>query len=364
MKTLRLILATGLFLLLSLEMNAQSKAEKKLYGKTVENFSVKSADKFLKKYPKSVYAPRIIQMKDSIILAEYLEANTTKITPEEALGIAGGEALSALGWKKDGVERVLALDPDLTLRVLAPDGSLIEKRSLPVYTMEEGVRQMNLIIPMEMISPLGGNRNYIHFGYRNGDREYVEALYDPTEDNIYQALFYGTPLGEGRIEGQCPEMLEGTIPPAEVAWIVSRFKENPALVQIAKADLLTDESIRWWLSKNPKADTASKLTFGRLDPESSLAQACKAAKKERGKNVSVAHFDIRGYTVVCSVSHKGGEYTLIWCEPVCKDKKTDRYIRSLYFENDGTTLDVVYYKARTTFKNKISLNSQSISHLK
>ena len=364
MKALKLILAAGLLLLVSLEGSAQSKAEKKLYGKTVESFSVKSADKFLKKYPKSIYAPRIIQMKDSLLLAEYLEANTTKITPEEALGIAGGEALSALGWKKDGVERVLALDPDLTLRVLSPDGTLVEKRTLPVYTMEEGTPQICLTLPMEMISPLGGSRSYIHFGYRNGDREYVEALYLPAEDHIFQALFYGKPLGEGRIEGQCPEMLEGTIPPAEVAWLTSRFKENSALIPLSKADLLTDESIRWWLAKNPKADTASKLTFGRLDPESSMAQACKAAKKERGKNVSVAHFDIRGYTVVCSVSHKGGEYTLVWCEPACKDKKTDRYIRSLYFENDGITIDVVYYKARTTFKNKISLNTQSISHLK
>jgi hypothetical protein len=159
-------------------------------------------------------------------------------------------------------------------------------------------------------------------------------------------------------------MLEGTIPPAEVAWIVNRFRENPDLVQLSKADLLTDESIRWWLGRNPKADTASKLTFGRLDPESSIAQACKAAKKEKGKNVSVALFDIRGYTVICSVSHKDGEYTLVWCEPVCKDRKTDRYIRSLYLENDGITLDVVYYKARTTFKNKISLNTQAITHLK
>ena len=39
-------------------------------------------------------------------------------------------------------------------------------------------------------------------------------------------------------------------------------------------------------------------------------------------------------------------------------------IRSYYFENDGTTLDVVYYKGRTTFKNKISLTSQAIRHLK
>ena len=364
MKKLKWILATGLFLLLSLETSAQSKAEKKLYGKTVESFSVKSADKFLKKYPKSVYAPRIIQMKDSLILAQYLEANTTKLTPEEALGIAGGEALSALGWKKDGVEKVLALDPDLTLRVLSPDGTLLEKRSLPVYTMEEGASRIDLVIPMEMIAPLGGSQNYIHFGYRNGDREYVEALYLPAEDHIIQALVYGQPLGEGRIEGQCPEMLEGTIPPAEVAWLTNRFKENSALIPLSKADLLTDESIRWWLSKNPKADTASKLSFGRLDPDSSIAQACQAAKKEKGKNVSVAHFDIRGYTVICSVSHKGGEYTLVWCEPVCKDKKTDRYIRSMYFENDGITLDVVYYRARSTFKNKISLNTQSISHFK
>ena len=363
MKTLRLILAAGLFLLASLEGNAQSKAEKKLYGKTVESFSVKSADKFLKKYPKSVYAPRITQMKDSLLLAEYLEANTTQITPEEALGIAGG-ALSAIGWKKDGVERVLALDSDLSLRVLSPDGTLVENRTIPVYTMDPSAPQIRLTIPMEMISPLGGSRTFIHFGYRNGEGEDVEALYLPEEDNIYQALFYGNPLGDGRIEGQSPEMLEGTVPPAEVAWIVGRFRENPDLVQLSKADLLTDESIRWWLSKNPKADTASKLTFGRLDPESSIAQAFKTAKKERGKNVSVAQLDIRGYTVLCSAFHKGGDYTLIWCEPVCKDKHTDRYIRSMSFENDGITLDVVYYKGKTTFKNKISLSSQTISHLK
>ena len=61
---------------------------------------------------------------------------------------------------------------------------------------------------------------------------------------------------------------------------------------------------------------------------------------------------------------KDGEYTLVWCEPVCRNKKTDKYIRSYFFENDGTTLDVVYYKGNTTFKNKISLTGQTIRHLK
>lgn len=158
-------------------------------------------------------------------------------------------------------------------------------------------------------------------------------------------------------------MMEGNLPSAEVAWLVGELRENVALVPISRADILTDDSIRWWLQKNPKAQSASKLVFGRLDAESSIAQACKGASKEKGKNVSVACLDIRGYTVLCAVSSKG-EYTLVWCEPICQNRKTDPYIRSLFFENDGTTLDVVYYKGKTTFKNKISLTSQTIRHLK
>ena len=362
-KTRSIILAAGLLLLLSFSANAQSRAEKKLYGKTIGNFSVKAADKFLKKYPNSVYAPKVIHMKDSVLLAAYLEANTTKISPEQALALAG-DALTAIGWKKDGVDRVLALDANLSLRVLSQDGTLVETRQIPAYTMSEQAPELSLAVPMEEVSPLGGGQRYIHFGYRNGNSEYVEALYLPEEDHVFQALFYGTPMADGRIEGQCPEMLEGTVPPAEVAWLVGRFRENPALVPLSKPDLLTDESIRWWLGKNPKADAAKKLSFGRLDPESSIALACKAAKKEKGKGVSAASFDIRGYTVVCLVSQKDGSCTLAWCEPVCQNKKTDRYIRSIYFENDGTTLDVVYYKGKTTFKNKISVLSQTISHLK
>ena len=46
------------------------------------------------------------------------------------------------------------------------------------------------------------------------------------------------------------------------------------------------------------------------------------------------------------------------------NRKTDKYIRSFFFESDGTTLDVVYYKGNTTFKNKISLTTQALRHLK
>ncbi len=365
MKTaLRIILVAIGMMALPLGMDAQSRAEQSLYGKTMKNFTVKSADKFLKKYPKSVYAPRITQMKDSILLAQFLEANTSKLTPQEAMAVAG-EALCAVGWKHDGVERVLALDPGLSLRILSPDGTLVEQRSIPVYTMEEEGNDLQLVTPMEVIAPFGPKRNYVHFAYRIGNNEYVEALYQVQEDLAHQALFYGKSLGDGRIEGQSPEMMAGAQPSAEVSWLTGRLRENEALIPIAQADVLTDQAIDWWLKKNPKAETtASKLVFGRLDPESSIAQKCKDSAKEKGKSVRVAVFDIRGYTVICAVSTKDGEYTLVWCEPVCRNKKTDKYIRSYFFENDGTTLDVVYYKGNTTFKNKISLTGQTIRHLK
>lgn len=330
-----------------------------MYGKTIKKPSVKAADKFLKKYPNSVYSQKVLALKDSLLMADYIAANVSTLSHEEALKVAGA-AVDAIGWKKDGVEHVLALDTDLTLRVLSADGTLEDTRSIPVFTMSSASPE--LVLPMELISPFGGKRQYIHFAYRGGKDEYVEVLYLPEEDLLHQALFYGN--GDGTsIEGQSPEMMEGINISAEVAWLVARLRENPNLIQISKADILTDDSIRWWLEKNPKAQTsATKLTFGKLDSESSIVEACKKARKEKGSGRSAAIFDIRGYTVICTVS--GGEYTLVWCEPVCRNRKTDVYIRSMYFESDGTTLDLVYYKGKTTFKKKISLPSRALKHLK
>ena len=364
MKTLKAILIAA-SLLVPVFLGAQTKAETNLYNKTVKKPSVKAADKFLKKYPNSVYSPKVLHIKDSLLLMEFREGNVSLISKEDALA-AAGETLDAVGWKKDGKEHVLALDKGFNVRTLTPDGIMEDSRYVPVYTMEETELPVSVVLPMEVVSPLGERRNYVHWAYRNGDSEYVEVLYLPEEDILHQALFYGVPMaGEpGKIEGQCPEMMEGLVNSAEVCWLTERLRQNPDLVPIAKADLLTDESIRWWLEKNPKAESAQRLTFGQLDPESSVAEACKAARKEKGKGYGAAVLDIRGYTVICSVSYKTGEYTLVWCEPVCRNKKTDRHIKDYFFENDGTTLDVVYIKGNTMSKHKISLLSHSVQRMK
>lgn len=370
----------------------QSKAETSMYGRTVKKPTVKAAERFLKKYPESVYAPKVLRLRDSLVffaidyddaagmrnyynthpdspfiglaIDRIMEHNATQIAHDEARQIAGN-CIDAIGWKVDNVEHVLALDEGLSIRILSPSGELEMTRSIPVYTLSDTPGAFTLVKFEDILLPLN-LRNYLNIGYLNGDSEYVEALYLPEEDIINQAMFYGIPLkpaeGEAfRIEGQSPEMMEGLALSPETAWIVDGFKENSSLKQISKADLLTDTAIRWWLEKNPKAQGgASRLHFGQLDPESSIVEACKKAHKERGKNSNVAVFDLRGYTLICAVSKSTGDCTLVWCEPACRNKKAYKYLSSVYFDSDGTTLNLFYYVGKSIQKLKISLPSQTL----
>lgn len=348
----------------------KERADGFLYYKTVDHATVKDADKFLKKYPGSVYAPIVRQLKDSLQLAKFQEENLSRLSREEALRIAGGTAIDAIGWKKDRKEQVLALDRDFSLRVLSLDGTLLETRSIPVYTMGSGTPTRKLVLNMEVIMPLNELRYYVHFGYTNSASEYVEALYLPPQDIVFQAIYYGRalPLQTGeiyRIEGESPEMMDGMDGSSEISWLASRFKDNPHLLPVSEADLLTDASIRWWFQRNSAAVNQSvKLVFGVLDTNSSLVRAYRNANKVSGKNTDVAVIDIRGYTVIVSSSKGSGKYRLVWCERKCANKKTDPYIYNYFFENDGTTLELIYYKGNTTFKKKISFSNQVVQHLK
>lgn len=376
-----------LAVLLPLSAGAQSKAETAQYGKIVKKPAVKAADKFLAKFPQSVYAPKVLRIRDSLLFyslkpdddagvlafveahpespfrdeadARILVHNTSEMSREEARR-AAGDCLDAVGWRRNNIDYILALDPDLSLRILEADGTLFAGRTLPSYTLQD-LPFTALEGPIEMVAPLG-RRHYLHFAYRNGDSEYVEALYNPDEDILYQALFYGRALGEGRIEGQSPEAMEGLQLTPEVMWLRGRLLSNPALVLLSKADYLTDASFSWWQERNPKALSASpvKLAFGKLDPESSLVQAFKSVSKEKGKSYNVAKLVLRDHLAVVAQSKSSGEHLLLWCEPVVKGKQ----LRSHYFENDGTTLDLVFYQGKTTFKLKISLATQVMNRFK
>ena len=387
-------------------LHAQAPAETKLYNKTLKKPSVKAYDKFLKKYPSSVYSIEIRTLKDSTLfaavdqedaaaveafaaahpdspIADQVEAviarhNTSPLTREEALAALRAlapSAADAVGYRRANRDYALGLaaaDGALALYrgSLGADGAwtLADTPAPERYTLDSKLSDCRLDGPVELVEINGKNLlsfNYINSADNNKNIEYVASLYDPEDGSFTHAMFYGRDMSgkDGlKVEGQCPEALS-TLATPENAWLLNRINSDPRLVPIAKADALTDDSIAWWLEKNPNAETnASRLNFGALDEESSLVAGFKVARsrdKDSSKSFTAAMMDIRDYTVIVAYSKTYKNYILVWCEPVCKDKNRDKLLNNIYFEDDAN-LALFYYKGRTTFKNRINLASRTI----
>ena len=402
----RLFTIAAALLLAIYALPAQTPAETKLYNKTLKKPSVKAYDKFLNKYPDSVYSLEIRTLKDSTLFAavdkedaEAVEAfaaahpdspiigqveeviarhNTSPFSKEEALAAVRAlapEAADAVGWRRGNRDYALGLAAaDGALRLyrcaLGADGAwtLASAPAPERYNLDSKLTECRLDGPIELVE-INGKKflsfNYINSAEKSKNIEFVASLYEPEEGSVSHAMFYGRDMSgkDGlKIEGQCPEALSTLVLP-ENAWLLNRINSDSRLVPIAKADALTDDSIAWWLEKNPEAETrASRLNFGALDEESSLVAGFKTARsrdKDSSKSFTAAMFDIRDYTVIVAYSKTYKNYILVWCEPVCVNKNRDKLLNSIYFEDDSS-LALFYYKGRTTFKNRINLASRTI----
>jgi len=185
-------------------------------------------------------------------------------------------------------------------------------------------------------------------------------IFRPDQDNFQQLYFTGKRLPDGKLEGSSNETLAQGLENPQMRWAVAKLHSDTDLVFISEADIMTDQAIEWWISKNPNALTGtSRITFGKIDAGSSLVEGYQKAKKENLDSYRAATFNIRGYTVVVSCRKSDGSYSLVWAEPVCKNKSTDRYLSSIY-QASGNTLSMFYYKGKTTFKNNLSLANGSL----
>ncbi len=399
MKKIRIVIS-ALVLCLCVNVAAQTPAETKAYTKVMAKPKVKALTKFLSKYPESVYSLEIETLRDSILFAsvdkddaaavrdfasshpdsplkeiiyEHIRRhNTSGVSRSEAGTVAGTEAV---GWKVDDVDYVvgisLSADGTIMLATYNMDGSkACDDRRIPKHELGSSV-STRLVDSLSVVE--FNYRNMLTFSYINenteGEQEYVSVLYDYLNDYAHSAMFYGTSLlekssdGSYKIEGQCLESVSGGIITAEQMWAINSLGRNPSLVQLTRADLLTGESIKWWTSRNGKAVTSkapARLNFGVLDPESSLVKAYAKAPKEKGDKYNAALFNLRGYTVIVSYSKSSGEYLLVWCEPECRNRKTDRLLNSIYFEGSGSSLAMFYYHGRKTYKYRVNLADKTL----
>ncbi len=237
----------------------------------------------------------------------------------------------------------------------------------PYYVFFDKAGESGTFSQCDSVSVLKLNgEEYLSFSvlYKNEGRiKYTHYLYSFLDDSLYALDFYGKPIhievSPFGIEGV--SSLSMVQPSPQVRYLDSLFRVDKRFVFLSEKDYQTDKYISWWLDNNPLAlKSAKTIEFGAISEDCSLYEAYKKAKKAGRGNLEAAVCDIRGYTVVVVRNKKTNAHLLVWAEPECKNRKTDRYLAQVGFM-DNNTIGLYFYKGKTMFKYKINLVSRTLT---
>ncbi len=376
---MRRFLTLGLALLLAAApLSAQKRAETKLYQKTLSKPSVEAFDKFLKKYPSSVYAQDILARKDTLLnISPYDEVQAAAIAAD--LLPSGGE-VRAIADRREAVDRIyavclsgegLGLDQ---VRIVSlrkgPDGWSQESVYDAPASDAEGMTGRGFIDGTTVFKIR--DTRYLRFNYlmhsADGSQQtYVAAAYAPQTDEFGCVSFRGKDVRESghvppyHLLGRSDEALLSGMERPWMRLLLKDIQDNPWLESIPENVYLTDAAIEWWLAQNPDALTsATHLKFNILQKESSLVEEFATAKgKKNSSKYTAAMFDHRGYTVIVVYQKADDNYVLAWAEPEAKDHYRDRLLNSIAFD-DANTLAMSYYHGNRTFKYRLNLTSKNL----
>ena len=379
-------------------LQAQKKSETKLYKTVMAQGDTVAFNKFLAKYPKSVYAAAVQAKKDSLILIY----NTTVYTQQQANGFfmsacnlpadaAAGKDFVAFPFRKNNVEYLLG--------VLAPNTSANGGNSLRIVKFEQSNGGWNKVLEREesryiqddelklfAFSPVKDQKlsadelnystgaqvqreNFLHFnyinfsegtdprsGWENNNVELISNLLSISGENLFNTMFSGEKI-DGTIYGSCSDSAQGGIMGTpQINYLVTYLSGQEYLKPSDKGRELTKEAIKWWYSNNKTG--ASALNFGVLEEGHPIVEQFKTLKtKEISGNNSADFFDIMSTTVLCVYNKANNQYILVWCEPQSKDPKKEKTLSSIYFEK-GNTLVLYYYQGNKTFKERINLGTR------
>ncbi|MBR4882979.1 MAG: hypothetical protein IKU18_03785, partial [Bacteroidales bacterium] len=284
---------------------AQKKSETKLFNTVMAQGDTVAFNKFLSKYPNSVYAKTIKAKKDSLIL----KYNTTVHTQLQANDFfksacnlssdaAAGKDFIAFPFRKNNVEFLLG--------VLAPNTAANGGNSLRILKFEQANGGWNKVLEREesryiqddelklfVFSPIQDQKlsadeqcystgaqvqkekylhfNYINFsegtdprsGWENNNVELISNLLSLSGENLFNTMFSGEKMG-GEIYGKCSDSAQGGIMGTpQINYLVTYLSGQENLKPADQERELTREAIKWWYSNNKKG--ASVLNFGVLE---------------------------------------------------------------------------------------------------
>lgn len=351
--------------------------------------NIEALNSFVEQYPSSYYTPKA---------NEYIkELNTTKLTHSDAIRVSE----SVLGlknnpnnpnfilkeYKKDGVEQIVvfvapsgsSFSSYRVLKLAHNGGSdllnsnnweVIQECTESNYNSNPELNKFSFVVDITSLTTtkiieIKGGR-YVKFDYKNENNsseiEYITNLYSVDDNVIYTAMFSGKKEhenGENFLEGSCMDASQGgALSTPQMSYLIGFLGNKEYFRPFSKDKLMIDTAIEWWYDNN-KA-TAKTLAFGVIPNDNPIVAAYKAAKyKEKDSRWDVAVFDIRENTVVVSYDRVERQYSLVWSEPIAKDKKRDQLLNSIYFERN-TALVLYYYKGNTTYKKRVNLASKAV----
>ena len=344
------VLAVGILAFSCYTLDGQSKKEVKQYKKALKSGTVESFEAFLAKFPNSVLSEKVVHLIDSI---HFSAVNTDDISSCAAF---------------------LSQYPSSEYYDML-DGKIKEMAMNQRYIQDNSLSSVRIVKEFENYEFSG--KNYYFYIFENvapevsedlkpGDKcEYVVNLLDKTNGAIHSSMFSGKVIAADNGMGYMIEgdyMDEGNaggyILP-EAIHLLALLKDTDFLLPISEGDVMTDQALDWWFKNNPAK--TKRLKFGLLPEESSIVQMFKGSKEFESKGgYKVAQFDIRGYTVIAAYQSSSNQYMLVWAEPICKDKKKDPLLNTIYFENN-TSLVLYYYHGRTTYKVRINMANKTLA---
>ena len=395
MKNFRTVLLLAIFSLLFTPLFAQKKGETKLFKTTIAKGDTTSFNKFLAKYPNSVYAPTIQAKKDSLIKSY----NTTIYSKEEAGRIFSenvaaaankvyGVDFVALSARKNNKEYIVGVispskeDP-YTLQIVRIDetapGQWQESFSNNAsrYMQDDNLKLFSMAsiddifngktTPQEVI--IDGEKHICFYhlnytegtdersGWPNNTAELVANLVSLGDGTLFSSIYAGERNGN-EIEGSCADIAQvGIMATPQMNWLMRSFGKSTQLKPFDKDKELTKKAIQWWYDNNPQGST--RLNFGVLEENHPIVKRFLEDKYiESSKSNRATFFEIMGTTVICNYNKGTKQYLLLHCEKQPSDSQKEKSLNTLYFEKDNTIV-LYYYKGKQAIKERIDLNAKT-----
>lgn len=353
----------------------QTKAETKLYNKTIAQPSLASYEKFLKKYPSGFYSQEIAARKDTLLnITPYDSAKAAEIVRSVLPSCTG---VLAYPWRREAVDHICAVclgAPDLDLEHIriyslvkndtgwTADDSFYEVASASA----EGMTSRSFADDPSTVAVSGVDFLFFKYILKSDDARsmtMVTACYAPLTDEYQYVTFTGKNTSDSgyHIVGRPDISALASASKPQARRLIAMMEADSGLEKIPDNHYLTDNAIEKWLADNPDAHgKATKINMLVIPGGSSLIDAYMAAKeKERSSKYTAALFDIRGYTVIVAYQKSSDNYVLAWAEPQCLNKKTDRLLNTIYFE-DTNTVQMYYYHGKRYYKYHLNLASKTI----